>query len=303
MLTSVLWSACGGSPVTPRPGPAALTLSCPAPVETTSPGGLPVPVTYAAPVPAGGTAPITTSCTPASGGTFPAGTTPIACTATDAAGISATCGFGVTVTATPLLSQTRFLAFGDSLTEGKLSRTLAMLIESPAHSYPAQLLSALVARYPGQPISVINEGFGGERASGSLSRFDAALATHRPEAVLLMHGVNDLISTDADRTQSALDGIEELVKAATARGLTVFVATLPPLGPPKGCLECVDPFNERLPSMVGAKGAVLVDVRAAWGNQAGLMGADGIHPTEAGYEVIANAFLEAIRRTLEQPLP
>jgi lysophospholipase L1-like esterase len=31
------------------------------------------------------------------------------------------------------------------------------------------------------------------------------------------------------------------------------------------------------------------------------MGADGIHPTEAGYEVIATAFVDAIRQVLETP--
>ena len=49
------------------------------------------------------------------------------------------------------------------------------------------------------------------------------------------------------------------------------------------------------------KGATLVDVFQAWGGRSELMGADGIHPTEAGYEVIADAFFEAIRRTLEGP--
>jgi lysophospholipase L1-like esterase len=55
--------------------------------------------------------------------------------------------------------------------------------------------------------------------------------------------------------------------------------------------------------MALARGAVFVDVYAAWGNRSGLMGADGIHPTEAGYEVIAQTFFDAIRKALEPPLP
>jgi lysophospholipase L1-like esterase len=122
--------------------------------------------------------------------------------------------------------------------------------------------------------------------------------------VLLLHGVNDLNGSEAGRVQAVVDGLEDHVKQARSRGMTVFVASLPPLGPPKGgCPECVIPLNERLQSMALARGAVFVDVYAAWGNRPGLMGADGIHPTEAGSEVIAQTFFEAIRKALEPPLP
>jgi lysophospholipase L1-like esterase len=208
----------------------------------------------------------------------------------------------VTVRAIPELSRTRFLAFGDSLTEGKLSLTLSLLVDSPSHSYPAKLTQLLVERYTSQQPVVINEGFGGELASSSPARLTDALDDHEPEVVLLMHGVNDLNSPLTGIVQSTVDAIEELAKRALQSGATTFVATLPPLGPDgkAGCPECVEPLNERIRAMVAAKGAVLVDVHAAWGNRTGLMGADGIHPTEAGYQVIAETFFDAIRRTLEK---
>jgi lysophospholipase L1-like esterase len=279
-------------------------VTCPASVETASFGGAAVPVTFATPVAFGGTAPIAVTCSPASGSAFPVGTTPVTCTATDAAAQRATCGFTVAVTGKPVLSRTRFLAFGDSLTEGKLSLTADLLVDSPAHSYPAKLLALLVERYPTQSITIANEGLGGERVTESFSRYDAALSTHQPESVLLMHGVNDLNGSEDGRVQAVVDSLEDHVKQARSRGMTVFVASLPPLGPPKGsCPECVIPLNERLQSMALARGAVFVDVYAAWGNRSGLMGADGIHPTEAGYEVIAQTFFDAIRKALEPPLP
>jgi acyl-CoA thioesterase-1 len=258
-------------------------------------------VSFSIPATTGGAAPVNVTCTPGSGTNFPAGATAVSCTAVDSVGQRVTCGFGVTVTVVPRLTKTRLMAFGDSLTEGKLSLTLTLLVDSPAHSYPAQLLRLLTERYPDQQIAILNEGFGGERADASFGRFHRALSTHQPEAVLLMHGVNDLNSQQDGRIQSAVNAIEELVNVAKAGGLTTFVATLPPLGPggKASCPECVEPFNERLRNMVSARGAVLVDVHAAWGNDLGLMGADGIHPTDAGYGVIANAFFEAIRRALE----
>jgi lysophospholipase L1-like esterase len=254
-------------------------------------------VTYSLPSATGGTLPLSIGCTPPSGSSFEVGTTPVSCTASDAAGRTATCNFAVTIVHIPQLTQNRLLVFGNSVAEGKLSA----LVESPPHSYPAKLLHLMQERYRGQDVTILNEGRGGERAVESLPRFQAAVSLHRPGAVLLMHGINDLNTEGISGVQRVADAIEELVKHARATVPVTFVATLPPLGPgPKaGCPECVEPLNARIRAVAAAKSAVLVDVHAAWGARTGLMGADGIHPTEAGYEAIAEAFFEAIRRTLE----
>lgn len=274
---------------------------CPSAIETTSIGGQPVTIDYTAPTASGGVAPVSVTCAPASGTLFPAGGTPVSCTATDAIGQRAACGFAVGVTPVPRLLQTRFMTFGDSLTAGTLS-TLTLLVESPAHSYPGKLVTLLNERYAGQPVTVLNEGSAGERADQSFGRFRAALSTHRPGAVLLMHGVNDL-NGGPERVQSTADAVEELTKESVRSGIVTYLATLPPLGPGRraGCPECVEPYNVRIRHLAATKGAVLVDVHAAWRGGTGLMGPDGIHPTVEGYEVIARAFLDAIQRTLEAP--
>ena len=61
----------------------------------------------------GGT--VTTVCTPASGSTFPVGTTPVTCTATDLVGNEATTAFTVTVTAVPAPAMERL---GDAIMDG-----------------------------------------------------------------------------------------------------------------------------------------------------------------------------------------
>ena len=267
--------------------------------------GEPVPVSFTAPVAVGGTAPVSVTCSPTSGATLPLGTHQVTCNAEDTRGQRATCGFAVTVRAIPRLERTRFLTYGDSLTEGKLSLTVSLLVDSPSHSYPAKLTTLLRDRYTSQDITVFNEGFGGERASESYPRFRGALSTHRPEAVLLMHGVNDINATLLPGIQGTANAIEELIKESVRSGHATFVATLPPLGPgPKAfCTDCVEPLNDLIRDLAAAKGAVLVDVYAAWGDRTDLMGADGIHPNEAGYQVIAEAFFAAIRRHLEIDLP
>ncbi|MCJ7558643.1 MAG: HYR domain-containing protein, partial [Gammaproteobacteria bacterium] len=71
-------------------------------VEATSASG--VPVSFGLPVATDEVGVTTNSCTPASGSTFPLGTTAVTCTAGDAAGNSASTGFKVTVVDTTVPS-------------------------------------------------------------------------------------------------------------------------------------------------------------------------------------------------------
>ncbi len=77
------------------------TITCPANVTTVSPVACPpttsTVVTYAAPTASDNCPGVTTACNPASGSIFPVGTTVVTCTATDTAGLTATCSFSVIV--------------------------------------------------------------------------------------------------------------------------------------------------------------------------------------------------------------
>jgi lysophospholipase L1-like esterase len=293
-------AGCGGSTNAPTPPPPQLAVTCPPPVQASSLGGQPVAVTYGAAQATGGTGTVSVACSPAPETLFPTGTTTVTCMATDGGGRQASCNFSVTVTAIPRLLRTKIVAFGDSLTEGKLSAA-RLLVDAGPQSYPSQLKRLLDERYTGQTIDVFNEGYGGEVVSDdeTFSRFTAALSMHQPGVILLMHGVNGLNEDTIDRYVNAL---EDLVHYARVAGLAVFLATLPPLREPgAGCPECVQPFNDDIRGIAALHGAVLVDVYAAFGNHAELIGADGLHPTAAGYDVMAHAFFDAIRQTLEAP--
>jgi hypothetical protein len=77
------------------------TITCPANVTAVSAVACPpttsTVVTYPAPTASDNCPGVTTACNPASGSTFPMGTTTVTCTATDAAGSTATCSFSVSV--------------------------------------------------------------------------------------------------------------------------------------------------------------------------------------------------------------
>jgi hypothetical protein len=71
------------------------TITCPADITVSS--NVPAPVTYTTPTPSDNCPGATASCVPASGSTFPVGTTTVTCTATDASSNTATCTFTVSL--------------------------------------------------------------------------------------------------------------------------------------------------------------------------------------------------------------
>jgi hypothetical protein len=73
-------------------------ITCPSDISVSNdPGQCSAVVNYPAPLVSSGTGNVNVVCNPPSGSVFPVGTTPVACTATDAAGNSSTCSFNVTV--------------------------------------------------------------------------------------------------------------------------------------------------------------------------------------------------------------
>jgi len=261
----------------------------------------------------GGAPPLTSGCFPASGALFPVGATSLLCTATDSKQRTDSCRFTVTVTQppppSPRISVTRFMAFGDSITEGLFP---FLVNPSPPGSYPAVLQSLLRARYTAQAdsIVVVDEGLGGQRAADpdEFRRFTTALAANTPGAVLLMEGANDLNNGAAAGDAAAaipalISGLRAMVREARGRGLPVFVGTLLPQragGPKAGAPTTVAPANDQIRAMVANEGATLVDLYAAFGGVPDpWIGADGLHPSKVGLEKIAQTFYDALRLRFE----
>jgi lysophospholipase L1-like esterase len=89
-----------------------------------------------------------------------------------------------------------------------------------------------------------------------------------------------------------------MVKEAGRRGIPIMVATLPPQRLPKGGgAPFVSRFNEAVKVMAAKKGGILVDVNAQLSGS--LIGQDGLHPTEEGYQRLAEIFLDAVKARYE----
>lgn len=219
----------------------------------------------------------------------------------------------------PWLFLTHFTAFGDSITEGileepcpgasaapsvanALSGVPQLFVLAPERAYPARLATRLRQRYTAQDPEVDNRGLGGERLQDGLKRLPQVLAQSTARVLLLHEGANNINQHDSADTIASVLG--QMVREGRGRGMVVFVGTLLPQRPGAcraGDPDAIAPANIAIRAMASAEGAALVDLYAAFGGVAGtLIGPDGLHPTDAGNEVIAQTFFQAIEATLER---
>ena len=313
MAAALTAASCGESPVAPTPPPAQLTLTCPSAQTAVSTTGEPVVVTWQGPTAQGGTPTIQTTCTHASGSTFAVGTTSVGCSAVSAAASqTATCAFSVTVTRPPQLAVTRFMAFGDSITFGIKSDAAFLFTFFPQQpdpwAYPSQLQATLSTRYPGQALTVPNEGWPGEMINVGLSRTPGALAESAPDVVLLLHGANDLLNSPSSATTQYIAGkLAEIIRTCKARIASnrILLANYPPqfIGTPpnRGAGWALVPdLNGRIASVAASEGVTLVDLYTPMNADVKrYIGVDGLHPTEQGFTLMAQTFAKVIQDKFE----
>jgi lysophospholipase L1-like esterase len=319
-LAGLLVLADCGAHSPPGPSPPSvetLSLTCPSNIQIENVMGATLPVTYSSPQSTGGLPPISITCAPASGADFALGASTVTCNGTDARTPpqSAACSFTVTLTPfVPVLGATKFLAFGDSITEGENGEDVPqVLFVDPLHSYPTLLAALLTARYTGQTPQVLNAGVGGETVAAGVMRIDRELdqTQPKPEVLLLLEGVNSLTGNFSGDSASVITGLRYDIQAAKSRGLKgVFLSTLIPENKDaSGCPFRAHDWDE-IPQMNGAirglaieQGIPLVDSYAAFGGHPEYIDCDGLHPTPAGNQAIAQAFFTAIQAKLENAAP
>ena len=274
------------------------------------------PVTFSAPTVTGGAVPVNVSCTQTSGASFPLGTTAVNCAAVDAQLRQATCSFKVTLTALAL-GVKKFETVGDSLTEGENGAGPRPTFVDQPNSYPAKLQALLNATFPGQAVTVINQGVGGEKVETTRDKLPGILASDRPEAILLLTGYNNLtgpcgigLSTTfacGEATEEVAFGVRDCIREIKESPVGVryiLVSTLTPPGPVGSKRierDAIVEANGKIRKMVASEQAILVDTYPLFvGHEAEYVSIDGLHLKPAGYQAIADAFFAVIKTTVPQ---
>jgi lysophospholipase L1-like esterase len=199
----------------------------------------------------------------------------------------------------------RIVAFGDSITWGAYSSYDPRFLFAAANGgYPERLAAGLNVHHAPQRFTVFNEGVPGEWASapGTLTRLRTTLTSRQAQALLLLEGINDL-SNDHSVSATAA-GLGQLINAATAMGVPVIVATMFQTyvsTSPEGSLRTngasrVAAYNQAVRQLAAGRVNVhLLDLEPMMNNRS-YVGNDGVHLTDAGFEVMASAFMNALEK-------
>jgi len=160
----------------------------------------------------------------------------------------------------------------------------------------------------------IGRGISGQTTPQMLLRFRQDVIDLHPAVVQIMAGTNDIAGNTGPMTpEQTQANIRSMVELAHAHGIRVILASIPPADqfPWKPGLDAASEIvamNGWLKHYAARSGCVYADYWSALKRPDGLgmrdgLSSDHVHPTKAGYAVMAPVAEAAIKRALAMPAP
>ena len=186
----------------------------------------------------------------------------------------------------PKPDETRVVLYGDSITE-----------------IWARYFDAM---FPGK--AYIGRGISGQTTPQMLVRFRQDVVSLKPRVVVILAGTNDIAGNTGPSTLEMIeDNLASMSEIARSNGIRVVLASVLPVYdyPWKRGLEPapkIIALNSWMKRYAESNGHVYLDYHKAMADERGGLPAelarDGVHPTEAGYRLMAPLLEQAIARAL-----
>lgn len=201
----------------------------------------------------------------------------------------------------------KIVFFGDSITDCGRDRGD---IKSLGNGYVKILSDKLRPIYPDMDIELINKGVTGDEVGDLLARVDRDVIALKPDAVVIMIGINNVIhkfkyEREPDFVKFESDLKELLTKLKAAGIVVIFLEPFLLPAPDKFRMRKL--FDEEL-ALINNVALPICDEFVAYDEMFnGLVAGahkytdyseDGVHPTHRGSRLIADTAIKAIRKHL-----
>lgn len=194
------------------------------------------------------------------------------------------------------------LAFGDSISHGRDSLALRSINDAGPNEpgYRVRLEELFAAE--GRVVHMYEDGVPGSISREGLARIDTAIAVG-PAFMVILYGTNDanLLKSSAE----VVGNLRTMVQRCRARDVIVVLCTLPPVCDRAYEQAKIDEYNPLIRQLArelggNARGVFLADLAQAFSSKSPdvcqlINEKNGVHPTKAGYELIAETVYGELR--------
>lgn len=152
---------------------------------------------------------------------------------------------------------------------------------------------------------LINKGIGGQVSTDIAARFAADVLCHGPTFVVILAGTNDIAGNGGPyNVEATCANLVRMTDMAAEAGIKPILCSVPPavrfpwnpvLEPQAAILD----LNARIRVLATRRGIGLADYFTVMADQKGRMheglSSDGVHPNLAGYKIMEQVVLTALR--------
>lgn len=167
------------------------------------------------------------------------------------------------------------VAFGDSLTEGS---------DCACTPYPARL-AGMIGK------TVYNQGSQGSGAINNVGRTQSVIDKRHPGFMLILYGINDVIQGRS--IASIRSALAQMVSICKQNNVVPVLATYPQLIDSHALFAGGGlALNIEIRALADAEGVKCVDLEKEFNADPALYEDDGLHPNDAGTQIMALAFAD-----------